>query len=154
MKQALVLLFIAALFFSCKNTVTAEKTAKLQTPVEGTWELISATTIVKNDTTVTDYTKNLKMIKIINGTHFAFLKHELNKGKDTAMYGSGGGSYTLADSLYTEHLDFCDAREWEGHSFEFTVTAHNDTLIQTGIEKIQNLGVDRRIIEKYVRVKK
>ena len=44
-------------------------------------------------------------------------------------------------------------REWEGHSFNFTVTISNDTLIQKGIEKVENLGIDRLIIEKYVRVK-
>jgi hypothetical protein len=94
------------------------------------------------------------MIKIINATHFAFLRHDLSKGKDSAVYSSGGGTYSLTDSSYTEHLDFCDAREWEGHSFQFTVSVKNDTLIQTGIEKLDSLGVNRLIIEKYVQVKK
>lgn len=93
------------------------------------------------------------MIKIINATHFAFLKHDLTHGKDSAIYESGAGKYTLEGNQYTEHLDFCNAREWEGHNFQFTVTISNDTLLQTGIEKLENLGVNRLIIEKYARVK-
>ena len=124
-------------------------------PLIGSWKLLSGTLIEKGDTTVTDYTKNLSFIKIINETHFAFFNHDLNKGKDTATdaYMSGGGKYTLKDSTYTEQLEYCTAREWEGHDFTFTVTIHNDTLTQQGIEKIDSLGINRLNIERYVRVK-
>ena len=91
-----------------------------------------------------------------NDTHFAFLKHDLNKGKDTATasFGSGGGSYTLTDSSYTEHLEYCNDRQWEGNDFTFTITIKNDTLIQSGIEKVEGAGINRLNIEKYVRMKK
>ena len=122
--------------------------------IEGTWELISGTTIVKGDTTFTDYTKGQKMIKVINSSHFAFLRHDLNKGKDSsATFGSGGGRYTLTGDQYTEHLDYCSDREWEGNSFPFTVSIKNDTLIQSGTEKVEAAGIDRINIEKYFRVK-
>ena len=112
------------------------------------------TTIEKGDSVVTDYTKNLQFIKIINKTHFAFFNHDLNKGKDSsAVFSSGGGSYSLTDSSYTERLEYCSDRQWEGHGFKFTVTIINDTLVQKGIEKIENLGVNRVNIEKYTRVK-
>jgi hypothetical protein len=125
-----------------------------QIPLEGTWKLLSGTLIEKGDTIVTDYTKSVSFIKIINKTHFSFLKHDLNKGKDsTASFDAGGGTYTLVDSVYTENLDFCNARDWEGNAFKFTVTIHNDTLIQKGIEKIEKSGIDRLNIEKYLRVK-
>ena len=153
MKKGLVLLLITVILYSCNSSTQSEKPAKTQLPIEGTWELISGTTIVKEDTMITDYTKTQKMIKIINATHFAFLKHDLTKGKDSAFYSSGGGSYSLVDNKYTEQLDYCDAREWEGHLFQFTVSVKNDTLIQTGIEKLENLGIDQVIIEKYKRVK-
>ncbi|MEO5684233.1 MAG: hypothetical protein ABIQ88_16450 [Chitinophagaceae bacterium] len=125
-------------------------------PIAGTWQLISGTTIEKGDTSVTDYTKTLSFIKIINSTHFAFLKHDLTKGKDsaTAAFGSGGGAYSITDSLYTEHLEYCNDRQWEDNDFTFTVTIQNDTLIQSGIEKVDNAGVNRLNIEKYVRIKK
>jgi len=59
----------------------------------------------------------------------------------------------LVDSSYTEHLEFCSAREWENNDFHFTISIRNDTLIQTGIEKVESAGVNRLNIEKYVRVK-
>ena len=124
-------------------------------PLTGTWKLITGTLIEKGDTVTTDYTKNVSFIKIINDTHFAFLHHDLSKGKDSAaVFSAGGGSYMLSDSLYTEHLEYCSAREWEGHDFPFTMTIMNDTLIQSGIEKIESAGVNRLNIEKYIRVKK
>jgi hypothetical protein len=120
----------------------------------GTWELISGTTIQGKDTSVTDYTKNKKFLKIINGSHFAFVGHDLKKGKDTlAFYTSGAGTYTLTDSLYTEHLQFCSDRAWEGNDFSFTILIKDDTLTQTGIEKVEKIGVNRLNIERYVKLK-
>ena len=130
------------------------ETKKSSSPLIGTWQLISGTIIEKNDTIVTDYTKNKKFIKVINNEHFAFISHDLNKGKDsTAFFSAGGGSYKLADSLYTEHLEFCSDRAWENNDFHFTITITNDTLVQKGIEKVEGAGIDRLNIEKYVRVK-
>ena len=126
----------------------------VMSPIEGTWKLISGTLIEKNDTTVTDYTKDKSFIKVINRTHFAFMGHDLTKGKDAAaFYSSGGGKYELQDSNYTEHLEYCNDRQWEGNDFHFSVTINNDTLIQQGIEKIDSIGVNRINVEKYVRVK-
>jgi hypothetical protein len=93
------------------------------------------------------------MIKIINDSHFSFLRHDLGKGKDTAIYEAGGGIYTLKDDTYTELLEFCSYREWVGRSFEFKVSIEKDTLVQKGKEKLPDLGIDRVIIERYVRVK-
>jgi hypothetical protein len=138
------LLFI---LLSCESKKTTP-------PLLGTWQLITGTVIEKNDTIVTDYTKNKKFIKIINDTHFAFISHDLNKGKDsTAMFSAGAGKYTLADTLYTEHLEFCSDRAWENNDFHFTITISNDTLVQKGVEKVEGTGIDRLNIEKYVRVK-
>jgi len=123
-------------------------------PIAGTWKLISGTTIEKEDTVFTDYTGDRNMIKIINSTHFSFLDHDLNKGRDsTAVFSAGGGRYTLAGDQYTEYLDYCSHREWEGNKFQFTVTVQNDTLTQSGIEVVESAGVNRLNIEKYTRVK-
>jgi hypothetical protein len=48
----------------------------------------------------------------------------------------------------------CSAREWEGNDFAFIITIKNDTLIQSGIEKVESPGINRVNIEKYSRVKK
>lgn len=120
--------------------------------LEGTWQLVSGTLIEKGDTTVTDYSRDRSMIKIINESHFAFLNHDLAHGKDsTASFVAGGGRYLLEGDKYTEYLEYCSAREWEGLTFEFTVSISGDTLTQQGIEKIEDLGVERMNIEKYVR---
>ena len=79
----------------------------------------------------------------------------MNKGKDSAaVFVAGGGSYTLKDSLDTEHLQYCSARDWEGNDFTFTITIKNDTLSQYGIEKVERAGVNRINIEKYAKVKR
>jgi hypothetical protein len=123
--------------------------------IEGTWQLIRGTLIEKGDTIVTDYMKNISFIKIINATHFAFLQHDLKKGQDSnAVYVSGGGRYSLNDSLYTEHLEYCSARNWEGNDFKFTISIKADTLISTGIEKVESEGINRVNIEKYIRTVK
>ncbi|AFK03571.1 hypothetical protein Emtol_2435 [Emticicia oligotrophica DSM 17448] len=136
---------------ACQSKTTTQE-SKL--PIEGTWKLLTGTIIEKGDTTITSYTENVSFIKIINGTHFAFLKHPLPNNTDsTATFDAGGGSYTLKDSTYTEHLEYYKLKEWENNKFEFTVTIKNDTLIQKGIEKVEKAGIERLNIEKYVRVK-
>lgn len=146
MKKAVSILVLIIGLTSC----TSEK----KNPIEGTWRLISAETTEK-DSTFSTFNSKTKMIKIINDSHFAFLNHDLKNGKDstTALYFAGGGKYTLKDSIYTENLEFFNNRDWENNKFEFVVKVQNDTLIQTGIEKVEKLGVDRVIVEKYVREK-
>ncbi|WP_166922066.1 hypothetical protein [Flavobacterium poyangense] len=135
-------------------TISACNSEKKQNLVEGTWRLISAETTEK-DSTFSTFNSKTKMIKIINDSHFAFFNHDLQNGKDStnAVFFGGGGKYTLKDSVYTEHLEYFNNRQWENNKFEFVVKVKNDTLIQKGIEKIEKLGVDRVIVEKYVREK-
>lgn len=134
------------LLLSCHSTVSS-------VPIQGTWRLFSGTTITKGDTVFTDYTRGTSMIKIINATSFAFLKHDLNPPKDSSNhFDAGGGSYTLTGDQYTEHLDYYSDRNWEGKPFNFTVSLVNDTLVQRGREKVDSAGIDREIIERYVRV--
>lgn len=146
-----LVLFVSLL--SCGTKNSPKNSNSIPEQITGTWKLLSGTVIADGDTTVTDYTKDVSFIKIINKSHFAFLQHDKNKGKDTAVFVAGGGSYSLKDSLYTEHLQYCSAREWEGNDFTFTISIHKDTLTQYGIEKVKDAGVNRINIEKYIRVK-
>lgn len=155
MKNKTALLILAVILASCATNDSKSKKDIAAIPLQGTWKLLTGTLIEKGDTTTTDYTKNVSFIKIINDTHFAFLQHDLNKGKDsTAAFSSGGGPYTLKDSTYTERLEYCTARDWEGNDFSFTITLRGDTLIQQGIENIPGTGISRTNIEKYVRIGK
>ena len=152
MSKKMALYLSCLIVFSCDQNSDSKEPAKSNQMV-GTWKLISGTVIVKTDTTVTDYTKNLSFIKIINNTHFSFTLHDLHKGNDSsAVFAAGAGTYTLKDSAYTEHLEYCNDRQWEGHDFNFVITIKGDTLIQKGVEKVEAAGVDRYNIEKYVRL--
>ncbi len=155
MKFNLKFILIATLFTACGIDSKKEGTVQSALPIVGTWELISATSTERDSTFSTFNPKN-KMIKIITPTHFAFFNHDLTMGKDTATasYSAGGGTYSLTDSLYTEHLEYFNYREWEDHKFQFVVSINNDTFTQKGVEKIEKLGIERFIIEKYKRVKK
>ena len=113
MKTTILFASMAIIFFSCTSK-TGTDTNKSDLPITGTWQLLTGTVIEKGDTVVTDYTKkNISFIKIINDSHFSFLQHDMSKGKDsTAVFVAGGGKYSLKDSSYTEHLEYCSAREW------------------------------------------
>jgi hypothetical protein len=139
------------IIISC-NLQTQQKVETTGLPLQGTWKLLTGTLIEKGDTTITDFTEHLSFIKIINESHFAFLQHDTRK--DSINFSAGGGSYTLNGDNYTEHLEYCSAKEWEGHDFSFTVFIKGDTLIQTGIEKIEAQGINRINTEKYIRMMK
>ncbi|CAC9974832.1 hypothetical protein [Flavobacterium panici] len=147
MKKALSILILIITLTSCNSE-------KKENPIKGTWRLISAETTEK-DSTFSTFNPKTKMIKIINHTHFAFFNHDLNNGKDStnAVFFGGGGKYTLKDSIYTENLEYFNNRQWENGKFEFVVKIKNDTLTQKGVEKVEKLGIDRIITEKYVREK-
>ncbi|MEO6839098.1 MAG: hypothetical protein ABI261_00400 [Ginsengibacter sp.] len=154
MKSGIVFLALSIIIASCGERTKISDSNQDRLPIEGTWKLLSGTLIEKGDTTITDYTKDVSFIKIINGTHFAFLQHSLKNAKDsTNSFDAGGGRYTLKDSTYTEDLEYCKEPEWEGHDFTFTITIKNDTLTQRGIEKIDSAGINRLNIEKYIRMK-
>ena len=122
--------------------------------IAGTWKLVSSRVITRGDTVATYPVRNQEMIKIFNDHSFAFFKHDINKAQgDSAVFVAGGGTYTLRGEDYAEHLDYCNYREWENRDFNFKLRTRNDSLIQTGIEKIDSLNVNQEIVEIYVRKK-
>ena len=139
-------------FISCSERSGSNSKVTSTILIQGTWKLLTGTLIEKGDTIITDYTKDLSFIKIINDSHFSFLQHDTRK--DSTNFSAGGGRYELKGNTYTEHLEYCSAKEWEGHDFSFTVTINTDTLFQSGVEKIEAQGIDRINIEKYIRYKK
>lgn len=145
-KTFLLLLMGMALIISCNNQAPS--------PLIGTWQLVAATS-TQGDSTVSTFNPKEKMIKMINPTHFSFFSHDLKNGKDSSFdsFSAGGGPYTLKDSIYTEHLEYFNERKWEGNSFEFVIKFDGDTLIQRGLEKVEGLGVDHIILEKYIKIK-
>src|SRR5437667_8583225 len=61
--------------------------------LDGTWELVSGQPLPKG----------ARDVKIISGGHFIFVAYHAENGKP--LY-TGGGTYTLNGSSYTEHMDF------------------------------------------------
>lgn len=154
MNYRLVAIIGSIVISSCSND-QAKTFQSASNPLIGTWQLVSGTLIEKGDTSTTYYTGDTSFIKIINESHFAFLQHDNLKGKDTAKasFVAGGGTYDLSGNTYTERLQYCSARNWEGADFKFTVSFSNDTLTQQGVEQVAGENIDRLNIEKYVRVK-
>lgn len=149
----LIISLACTIGLSCSSADKRNKEASSE--LQGTWKLISGTIIEGNDTTITDYTRHQEMIKIINDTHFAFLRHDLNKGKDsaTAVFVAGGGHYTVKGNIYTEFLEYCNFRDWENNQFAFEFSINGDTLTTKGVEKVEEANVNHINIEKLVRVK-
>jgi hypothetical protein len=140
---------------SCDTKKTAPEAPAEKALLSGTWKLVSAQNIQNGDTTVTAPVPGVETIKIFNDSYFAFFSHDLQHGADPAnsVFGAGSGTYTLVNDTYSEHLEYCNARGWEDRDFSFKIKVSNDTIVQTGEEKIDSLNIDHVIIEKYVRVR-
>lgn len=120
--------------------------------LNGTWQLVWSEANVNGKITRENMTGS-KMIKIINDTHFAFLNHDLNAGKDSnALFVAGGGTCKLTDSIYSEYLEYCNYREWEGLKVDFKVQLNQDTLILSGHEVKEDIKVNQFIREKYIKI--
>jgi hypothetical protein len=89
--------------------------------LDGTWELVAGQQLPKG----------ARDIKIISGGHFIFAAYDTEKGD--LLY-TGGGTYILNGSSYTEHVDFGDkiSAGLVGKDQQFTVKIVGDTFIQTG----------------------
>jgi hypothetical protein len=140
MKKLLLLPFILLACQTEKNN-----------PLEGSWQLVTGTIVENGNTTITEYGRDRSFIKVINKTHFTFLLHDLDAPDSARLFAAGGGRYELEGNNYTEHLEYCSDRAWEGHDFPFTIQILGDTLIQSGMEKVE--GIERMNTEKYVRMK-
>jgi hypothetical protein len=121
MKNLLVVFAIplAAVFLVLSQTKGSD--AK-KDQLDGTWELVSGQPLPKRT----------RDIKIISERHFIFVAYDTQTGKP--LY-TGGGTYVLNGSSYTEHMDFASdkiAAGLIGKDQLFTVNLEGDTFTQTG----------------------
>lgn len=152
--MTIILSFIYFLEGCDKPINTKEMTTKanLSEKIIGTWKLKSSTIVVGDDTTYQQFGRDVEGIKTIGKTHFSFFQHDLEKGEGKKVkFSSGAGKYVLKGDQYTEYLEYCSARKWENNKFTFQLSLEGDTLIQTGIERVEVLNVDRVITEKYIK---
>ena len=117
-------------------------------PLIGTWKLVYAETNENDSIKIKDLS-NTQFIKIINHTHFAFFNQK-NEGNEN--YYGGAGTYTLNENDYIETLSFTSVGAMKNHRFPFKVSVKDDSLIQSGVERIKEAGINRTIIEKYIKV--
>src|SRR5207237_5953388 len=121
MKSVFLVFAIAltAVFLSLSQT-NGSHAKKSQ--LDGTWELVSGQPLPKG----------ARDIKIISGGHFIFVAYDTEKGKP--LY-TGGGTYVLNGSSYSEHIDFASdeiSTGLVGKGQPFTVKVDGDTFTQTG----------------------
>lgn len=151
MKNTQLLIVIGLTLFSCsekreiKNTTdTPEKNL-----IEGSWKLVYAHIEEKDSIQVKDLGKT-DFIKILNADHFAFFNQDRGSSEN---FVAGGGTYKYDGNDYVETLDYISAVDYRGHVFPFKAEIKGDSLIQQGHEKIEEAGLDRYIVEKYIRIK-
>ena len=120
MKKALlvfsIVLGIVFLTWSQTNGYATKK------QLEGTWELVSGQQLPKG----------ARDIKIISEKHFIFVAYNTETGKP--LY-TGGGTYVLNGSSYTEHVDFASdaiSAGLIGKDQHFALKLDGDTFTQTG----------------------
>ncbi|MGI9532381.1 hypothetical protein [Lutimonas sp.] len=152
MKNTVFLILTNLLLIGCtqdKNTNVVSQNLE-KNNIEGSWKLVYAHIKEQDSIQVKDLNKT-EFIKIINESHFAFF--DQGKGSDET-FTAGGGTYTYDGEDYIETLDFINAPAYRGHVFPFKAEVKGDSLIQQGHEKIEEAGLDRYILEKYIRITK
>lgn len=144
-------MLIVVLLVACNSSrkETATDVEINNSDIVGTWKLVYGDILENDSTTIRDL-KDVDFIKIINESHFAFF----NQKHNTAEYFYGGaGTYVLEGNVYKEKLNFISTEAIRGHEFVFTVEIKGDSLIQYGKEEVKEAGINRHIVEKYIRVK-
>ncbi len=151
MKKSIGILVLSFLFIACgerKENSTTIDNDKNNTKLAGTWKLVYGD-VLENDSLRVKDVSTSDFIKIINKSHFAFFNQRRGTGID--FYG-GAGTYTLEGNTYKETLNYTSVDEIRGHEFPFTIEIKGDTLVQRGLEEIKEAGIERYIVEKYIRI--
>ena len=139
-------------------------TQQKASPLEGAWELVDAK-YTPADPAIS--LSRYRQIKILTGTHWAFLSQDRSAPKMTSWndaellaaaktFSAGGGTYTLQGDAYTEHVEFFNTPNFVGASLKFKIKWDGDEWIQTGTLPLKALGMgdkDMELYERYRRVK-
>jgi hypothetical protein len=93
-----------------------------RSPLAGTWVLVSGQRLPEE----------ARDVKIISEGHFIFVAYDTKDGKPLS---TGGGTYVLNGTSYTEHVEFASdtiSAGLVGNDQVFAVTIAGDTFMQTG----------------------
>lgn len=106
--------------------------AQTQSPVVGTWKLVSGQ-MTQNDSTLTYTAANLNSMKIISPTHFAVL----GQNSDGSFSHAFGGAVTITPDTYTESIDFASSPNMKGRKSVLKYEVKGDQLhINGGVDGI------------------
>lgn len=149
MKKLFLFSLIILVTAAC-NQKAAEQTitAAPNQQIIGTWQLVY-NEIREGDSVQVRDLSNAEFVKIINNTHFAFFNQN-NENIENSY--SGGGSYVFDGKNYTETLSYIRSAAFKDKEFSFTLEFQGDTLIQHGLEEVEEANVKRYIVEKYVKL--
>lgn len=132
----------------CLLNCTNKPHVKPPNELIGTWKMVYAE-IKENDSLKVKNLSSTNFIKIINASHFSFFNQD--KGSSKNFYG-GAGTYTLNGEHYIEKLSYTSLDAVRDHEFRFRIQIKGDTLIQSGLEEVKAAGINREIIEKYIKL--
>ncbi len=136
--------------------------------LEGVWQLVS-TKPLKPDGSIDSLSPDdWQMMKIITQSHFAFVEQAPNRPKFTRggtdeelceaakNFFGGGGTYTLEENTYTEHIKIFLNPSYVNVKVPFTVEfVNNDLWTQKGVLPVKELGLgdeDYPVFEVWGRV--
>ena len=143
----MILLIFLLSISSCKKSIEINSVVS-PNKIIGTWKLVYGEIKEGDSVQIKDLSRT-KFIKIINEDHFAFFNQIENEEEG---YYSGGGTYSLKGKDYTEKLDYISLTTLRGEEFHFTIEFKGDTLIQSGLEDVEEANIKRYIVEKYIKV--
>lgn len=130
MRAVLSLVFVLVAFAACGHTrTTAPSTAAgADHPLTGTWEMVSARYTAGDGTVSAFDASAYRSIKVLNGTHFAFITED----RDGEFVRAGGGPYRVQSDRYIETVTYGSFDLPEG-SASFTYRVDGDTWHHSGI---------------------
>ena len=136
-----ILIISALICFNCNK-----KTIPLS--ISGTWKMVYAE-VIESDSIQIKNLEHTEFIKIFNESNFAFFNQNSNNSEN---FYSGAGTYRLKGNDYQETLSYTSSEDIRNHTFSFKIKIKGDTLIQTGLEKIEAAGINRIVTEKYIKI--
>jgi hypothetical protein len=128
------------LLSSCQTMAPA---AASGSPLDGAWELVSATFGGPDRATSTVTPPQIRSLKVLNDGHFSFITVR----QDGSVVRSSAGRYSVSGNTYTETIDLSNAPGDVGTTFTFEFQVVGDEWHHRGGK------ADRRFDEVWRRVR-
>lgn len=151
----IIIVLLSATHIGCQPDKPAVTTVPDPGYLEGSWKLIQTLEIGHEDSTDRRNAEDKIYLKHLTPTHFTWV--EFDK-KENRLIGTGGGTYSLQGSAYTEYIDFFypPGSSELGQAIPFTARIVDGKWHHKGVVKImefdpdkgENVPVDTSIIDE------